>query len=186
MSLPSLVKELKNSELFELYKLSVSIDFLLNDPEKLELIKRKLKLGDHVNYFDKTRNHLVEAEILEINRKTIKVCNKCNSEIWTIPFYMINVDKSDLDMASHKHFAVLDRASLKVGEEVGFIDRKNIERYGIVQKLNPKTAIVMVESRYKWKVAYPFLFKVMTGDALDQDMHISNYNNLKTVSEIIK
>lgn len=60
---------------------------------------------------------------------------------------------------------MVDRATLAVGDSVGFINRDtNKELYGKVIKLNPKTASIRVmqgERSQQWRVSYGCLFYVV-------------------------
>ena len=57
------------------------------------------------------------------------------------------------------------RDLLRVGDTVGFRNRSNREVYGVVTKLNPKTASVRLTTAEQWRVHYGFLFHVLDAQA---------------------
>ena len=59
------------------------------------------------------------------------------------------------------HSGKVDRLTLKVGEQVGFVNRQNIALYGTVAKLNDKTASVKLFTGERWRVSYNMLFYVV-------------------------
>ena len=73
---------------------------------------------------------------------------------------MLNISGTQSDFkGSHGR---VDRLTLRVGESVGFINhRDNKELYGIVIKLNQKTATIQLSTGAKWRVSYNLLFYVM-------------------------
>ena len=82
---------------------------------------------------------------------------------WTIPYYYINLQKSNTDITSHHKETGLHRNEVKVGDKVGFLDRNNMELYGDVIRLNPKTVTINCRDM-QWRVAYCFLFKIISPD----------------------
>ncbi len=57
----------------------------------------------------------------------------------------------------------VDRASLRVGNTVGFADRDGREVFGTVIKLNPKRAKVTTDAT-TWAVPYEMIFPVIDGE----------------------
>lgn len=64
MDYTTILTELNNNSLFELYRLNVAIRQQLNDPARLRLIKNHLKAGQLISYFDEAENRLIEATIV--------------------------------------------------------------------------------------------------------------------------
>ena len=61
---------------------------------------------------------------------------------WTIPYYYDNLQKNNTDISLVHKESGRQRNEVKVGDKVGFIDRNNIEQYGDVIRLNPKTVTI--------------------------------------------
>ena len=161
MNYSTILDELNNASLFELYRLERAIRNSLEDPVRIRNIKDSLKVGQDIEYFDADQNRLVEARIIELKRTRALVENHDDRKLWNIPFYHINLDHEDIAISGSA--GKLDRNSLKVGDTVTFKDRKGNERFGEVIKLNQKTVGVLVGT-VRWKVGYGLLSLVIEGE----------------------
>jgi len=162
MDYSTILNELNNASLFELYRLNVAIRQQLEDPIRMSSVKKSLRTGQLIKYFDSTENKLIDATILELKRTKVLVENKHDGELWNIPYYHINVDNIDTNIqATSKR--TINRNNLKVGDKVCFKDKKGNELFGEVIKLNPKTAGVLV-GQVKWRVAYSLLLPIIDGE----------------------
>jgi hypothetical protein len=137
---------------------------MLDDPARLAQIKNRLKVGQSIQYFEDKENRLIEAEILEIRRTRLLIRRSSDGQRWTIPLYFVNLDGADTELRNSEHGPGIDRNRLKVGDTVGFRDRRGNELYGEVVKLNRKTATVLVNGRVRWRVGYRILFPVIDGE----------------------
>jgi hypothetical protein len=162
MDYTQLLTELEKASLFDLYRLRVGIGKMLDQPDRIKSIKRRLRIGMEVTYFDEGENRLIPATIEEIQRTKLLVRNISDGKKWKMPFHMINLDGVDTDI--HADQGKVDRNKLKVGDLVGFHDRQQQEQYGEIVRLNPKTATLHTKFGTKWRVAYSLLFKVVDGD----------------------
>ena len=165
MNYTAILEALGQASLFQLSRLNAAISNQLDDPARIAAVKRVLRVGQTVRWFDTTENRLVEARLLRMNRTRAEVQNVADGKRWTIPFYMIDLEDQDVAIAPRKRQA-LDRNSLRVGDRVGFMDRQGQERFGQVVKLNPKSASVQVDAM-RWRVAYGLLVAVIDGDLGD-------------------
>ena len=162
MDYTQLLHELQQASLFDLYRLKSGINKMLDQPDRITAIKRQLRIGQEITYFEEKENRLIPAIIEDIQRTRLSVRNKEDGKRWTIPFYMVNIDNVDTDI--HSQHGKVDRNQLKVGDTVGFHDRQQQELYGQVVRLNQKTVTIHTSTGAKWRVAYSFLFKVMDGE----------------------
>lgn len=160
MEYSKILEELDKASLFELYRLNQAIWKQLEDPNRNQLVKRQLRIGQDITYFEADENRLIEATIIDVKRTRASVRNKHDGRIWNIPFYHINIDKTDTDIKPSQN--KVDRNSLKIGDTVCFTDKQGDEIFGQVTKLNPKTAGVLV-GNVRWRVAYGFLSSVLDG-----------------------
>jgi hypothetical protein len=156
-----IISELRSASLFDLFRLHAAINLQLEDPERIDQVRRRLRPGMKIRYFDEAQNRLVEAAILELRRTRLLVKNLGDGKPWLIPFYAVNIDEVETDLRSALGHNVLDRSSLKVGDQIGFRDRQNQDKYGQVIALNQKTATILTTDNQKWRVAYQFLFPVI-------------------------
>ncbi len=184
MNYTNVFNKIKEASLFDLYRLNSAISMLLNDPDRLLLIKRQLKVNDQITYFDATQNKSIEATIIDIRRTTAVVCNCHNGKNYVIPFFMININSKDINIyqyqsCNQKHS--VDKNQLKVGDIAGFVDSSNEEKYGRVIRLNQKTTTLLVNENSKWRVSYKFLFTTIDGNSSSYE-HQRVIGNLKELN----
>jgi hypothetical protein len=163
MDYTQLLKELEQASLFDIYRLNSGMRKMLDQPDRINAIKRRLYLGMEITYFDEIENRLIPAVVEAVNTTRVGVRNKEDGQKWNIRFYTINLDGVDTDI--HAHEKQVDRNKLKVGDLVGFYDNKQQEQYGEVIRLNPKTVTIHTKFGTKWRVTYSLLFKVMDGES---------------------
>ena len=162
MNYSAVLEALNSASLFDLYRLREAIQKQLEDPARLDAIKRQCRVGQRIAWFDSAENRLVEAEILALKQSRAAVRNLEDGKRWTIPLCFINLQGVAVDITpSH---AGVDRNTLKVGDLVGFQDKQGHERYGKVIKLNRRTAGIAVGDA-QWRVAYELLSAVIDGEA---------------------
>ena len=158
MDYSMILKELNKASLFDLFRLQVAIDQQLVNPSRIREVRKLLKPGMEISYFEPTENRLIDATIISLRQSRLVVENKHDGKRWSINFYMVNLDRVATDISTHQ---VIDRTQLKVGDSVGFYNRENRETYGKVIKLNQKTATVLVSDGSRWRVSYQLLFKLI-------------------------
>ena len=155
-----IIEELRAASLFDLFRLRAALNQQLEEPQRIEQVRRRLQPGMPISYFDEAQNRLIEATVRELHRTRLLVENRHDRKLWSIPFGAVNVDGVETDIRAAAEQQALDRSRLKVGERVGFRDRQNQDRYGRVMALNQKTATVLTGDQ-RWRVAYQFLFPVI-------------------------
>lgn len=156
-----IIDELRAASLFDLFRLRAAINLQLEDPQRITQVRRRLRPGMKIRYFDEAQNRLVEAAILELRRTRLLVKNLGDRKPWLIPFCAVNIDEVETDLRTAPGHNALDRSNLKVGDQIGFRDRQNQDKYGQVIALNQKTATILTSDQQKWRVAYQFLFPVI-------------------------
>ena len=166
MDYSRMFEELKSATLFDLFRLYSAIGVQLEDPERLEEVRSKLRPGMEITFFLNNSNRLLKGTVLKLNRTRAEVHNHHDQRMWLIHYYAINLDNVDVEIISHKNSG-MSRIQLKIGDSVGFRDKQNQEKYGKVIGLNQKTASILVNDREKWRVAYSYLFPIIESDALD-------------------
>lgn len=137
MDYTSVIDELRSASLFDLYRLRAALTLELEDPERIEQVRARLRLGMAVTYFDEAQNRLVEATVRELHRTRLLVENRQDGELWSIPFGAVNTEGVETDIrVGVAGPRGLDRSRLKVGDAVGFRDWQSRDRYGRVLALN--------------------------------------------------
>lgn len=167
MNYGAVLEALNRASLFELYRLSVAIWNQLNDPTRIAAVKRALRTGQQIQWFDAEKNRLVQGQVIELRRTRALVKREEDGSRWTIPFHLINLDGHETDIAPQPA-RPLDRNRIKVGDRVAFKDRAGQEHFGEVVKLNQKTAAVRV-GQTRWRVAYALLSPIIDGERGDDD-----------------
>jgi hypothetical protein len=168
MNFSAVLDALNNASAFELFRLRVAINRKLDDPEWIEAIRWRLRVGQEIEYFSWNDNAVRRARIVEFRRKHVDVLDLGDGRRWLIDFCTINVDGMDVQVREQVATG-LGRNEVVVGQTLGFVDREGSERSGVVLRLNDKTVSLQV-GQYKWRVAYQFLHHVVdsvTATAVD-------------------
>lgn len=156
MDYSNILQELNKASAFDLYRLRVAIDQQLENPQRLAEIKKHLRPGKKISYFVETENRLIDAIVLKVMRKQLVVQNISDQKKWQIPLYWVNLDNVHTDITNNSKNG-LDKSQLKVGDLVGFLDKRNNELTGKVIRLNQKTATVSTPKHGEWRVSYSYL-----------------------------
>lgn len=158
------VKMLDTASTFDLYRLNVAIFRMLDDPKRILAIRRTLRIGQEIEYFDSRHNAPVKARLLECNKTRVLVQNLADGKKWNLPYYWLNVEQTETAIQTSRGVG-LQRHEVGIGDLLGFVgSRDNIERYGEVMRLNPKTVTLNCKPEI-WKVPYSHLFKVINAEA---------------------
>ena len=179
MDYAALLDELEKRSLFDLWRLNAAIARALEDPRKNEAIRARLCIGQAIRYFDAKENREIGGRIVEIKRSRALIENDHDRKLWNIPFYMINLQGTGLDSQFSRVGQKVRRDSLQVGDLVSYRSREHRDVYGVVVKLNPKTAQVQLPDGDRWKVSYGLLSHVL--DA--QDAAASQHGALQNMLE---
>lgn len=161
MDFSRIIEELKKASSFDLYRLKAAINQQLENPDRLSEIKRSLRPGQNISYFDETENRLIEANVIKIMRTRLLVQNVDDQRRWEIPLYYVNLDKINTDIVGSSTQMGLDKSQIKVGDIVGFQDKQNNDVIGKIIRLNQKTVTVITNTNHKWRVAYEFLYIIL-------------------------
>ena len=160
MDYSKILEELKLSSLFDLYRLSVAINQVLEDPRRLSEIKKCLRSGQTISYFDDTENRLIKAKVIKLMRTRLLVENIDDQQRWEIPLYYVNLDEVNTDIIGSSKIG-LDKNQLKVGDLVGFQDKQNNDVHGKIIRLNQQTATIKTNANTEWRVGYEWLYIVI-------------------------
>lgn len=153
MDFSHVLEALENAHLFDLYRLQIGILSVLNNPRRIDEIKRHVQPGMHVSYFNSDLNSLVNVVVEEVRRTMVLVRHKEDGKQMLVRFFALNLTGINVDIDSKNHQR-LDKNRVKVGDNVMFLDRQNREKFGVVTKLNPTTASIRLRDGSKWRVSY--------------------------------
>src|SRR3972149_5698336 len=159
MDYASLLDALGKASLFDLWRLNAAIGRELEYPNKNEAIRANLRVGQSIRYFEAKENREIPGSVVEIKRSRALIQNDHDKKLWDIPFYMINLQQALIDFPVS--LAKVSRDSLRVGDAVGYRSRTQRKVYGVVVKLNRKTATVRLATGQQWTVSYSLLFYIL-------------------------
>lgn len=164
MNIQSVFSELESASDFELFRLQQAIIKVLDDPDRVQQLRRKIQVGMKVDYFCGERNTLIACKVTKVGRSRVSVLEVDTHKCWSIPFHWLNLDHIDTEIVTSKPNG-LSKAELAIKQTVGFIDpRDNQEHIGQVVKLNPKRVVLSVDNK-QWSVPYSLLFPVFVSQA---------------------
>ena len=160
------VQAFESASLFELYRLRSTISKMLEDPKKISTIRRQLRPGMQISYFEDNENRLVEATVINVRRTMVLVQRHDNNSRWNIYLECINLENISVDLAIKSNkTGELNRTNLKIGDRVGWISSKeNQEMFGTIVKLNLKRAQIELSDKQVWNVPYSMLFPVIDAE----------------------
>ncbi|MCP4320306.1 MAG: hypothetical protein GY951_14215 [Psychromonas sp.] len=163
MNIQHIFQELQSASDFELFRLKVAMNKLLDDPDRVNALRKKMTIGMQVDYFCEERNRAIACRLVDIKRSRASVIEIETGQSWTLPFYYLNLDHISTEVTTNSKLG-MSKAELYVGSTVGFIDsRDNQECIGQVVKLNPKRAVILIANT-KWNVPYQMLFPVINSE----------------------
>ncbi len=164
MNIQSVFGELESASDFELFRLQQAILKVLDDPDRVQGLRKKIQVGMTVDYFCAERNALIACQVTKLGRSRVSVVEFESQKHWSLPFYYLNLDHVDTDIVASKTNG-LSKAELAVGQTVGFIDpRDNQEHIGHVVKLNPKRVVLAIDTK-QWSVPYSLLFPIFVSQS---------------------
>lgn len=164
MNYSEIINTLNQATAFDLFRIKSAINVMLEDPEKINIIKRALKVDQEIEYYDPDNNSSIKATIVKLNRTRLLVRHLIDGEQWNIPYYFVNFHRLDTAVVLSKPKEGLSRQEISINDVVGFYDRNQNEKCGRVVKLNQKTASIETTDYQKWRVSYRMLFKVLAPD----------------------
>ena len=161
MKYNEIIAAIDEASLFDLFMLNNHIGELLVDAERLNRVKKQIQVKERISYFHPTTKTIIAAVVIGIRRTTVEVSNINDGIRVVVPFVCLKLDGSDIRIP--RTDGLEGKSSFRVGERVGFVGKNNIEKYGLIKRLNSKTATIIVDERERWRVSYNFIFKVIDG-----------------------
>lgn len=162
MDFTEVMRLLQDETPYNLYRIKVAIENEIENPEHIKTMRKQFAIGDQITYFDQGSNSLISAVVLDKMVKNVRVKNLRDQKVWILPYYMINVEKKESDIHM-VHNEKPTKNHFKIGDSVGF-NNDGTQYFGIVTKLNHKTASLVTRDNKCWRVSYGLLFKVLDGE----------------------
>lgn len=76
MNYTSIIEELRSASLFDLFRLRAAITLQLEDAQRIEQVRARLRPSMPISYFDEVQNRLIEATVRELHRTRLLVENR--------------------------------------------------------------------------------------------------------------
>ncbi|TVZ37839.1 hypothetical protein P886_2185 [Alteromonadaceae bacterium 2753L.S.0a.02] len=159
MNYSDIIQALNEASAFDLYRLQTALDNMIDDPKRLIEVKKALRLGMEIEYYDAAANRVEPAIVEKVKQTKAVVKNLRDGKRWQIHLCSINVRGSDTDITLANSTG-LSKNELSIGDTVGFVDKNGVEQHGIAVRLNPKTVTVEAD-QCGWRVSYALLYKVI-------------------------
>ena len=164
MNYSQILKDLEGATTFDLYRLVSALKDEMESAQRIKKVRSGLRVGQIITWFDSSTHKLVKSEILKLNKLRCLVRNLENGERWNVIYASINTEDEAVNINMNQEYGV-KKSELRVGDTVTYVSRDNIQVFGTVVKLNPKTAGVKTVDGEEWRVAYGLLKKIVEMDA---------------------
>ena len=156
-----LIDALRIAPSIDLYQLSLAVNQMLSDPQRILEVRRHLHLGAQVMYFDHRRGTLAPGRVLQFHPTTATVQDDITRTRWKLPYAAIVADPAQrADHAAQVPPRRPDVAAFKLGDTVSFTDKHLRERIGTVTRMNTKTYSLLCDGE-QWRVSPGLLRKVV-------------------------
>lgn len=159
MDYAALLEALQAASGFELFRLRAAIDRALCDLERIAAIRRCVRRGQRVDYFDPRANRLHQGLVLEMRNTTLVVLDVERAAKLLIDYTALNLDGADI-VIRERSAQGISRQEIAVGDAIGFHDREGRQRHGTVMRLNNKTVTIDCDG-HPWRVSYTLLHRMI-------------------------
>lgn len=153
MDLAQVLAALETATGYELYQLQAAIAALLEDPRWVPAVRRRLRPGQSLRYFDARAHRIREGRLLRL-RDTDLLVQAAGATARPVPYAAVLLEA--VAPAVPPEAGRLSRHHLATGEQVCFADPDGVERSGQVVRLNERTATVACAGG-SWRVSYAAL-----------------------------
>jgi hypothetical protein len=165
MDYTQILKDLEGATTFDLYRLISAMQDEMESSARIKKVRSGLRVGQTITWFDSNTHKLVRSEVLKLNKLRCLVQNLEDGEEWNVIYASINTEDEAVDINMNQEYGV-KKSELGVGDTVTYVSRDNIQVFGTVVKLNPKTAGIKTVEGKEWRVPYSLLQKIVEMDAI--------------------
>ena len=160
MNYSQILEDLEKATSFDMYRLVSALQDEMESAQRIKKVRSGLRIGQTITWFDRDTHKLVKAEILKLNKTRCLVRNTEDRVKWNIVYASINTEEKAVEINMNQKYGV-KKSELKIGDRVTYVSRDNLQIFGTVVKLNPKTAGIKTVDGENWRVAYGFLKKII-------------------------
>jgi hypothetical protein len=141
MNYYDLMTLLDKASAFDLYRLSLILDDMIDDPKRIIEVKSKLRLGQQVDFLNGKTNEIDRVTIEQIKQTRVKARDE-SGRSWNSPLCALNVRDSDSSLTQVKQTGTPSKSDFAEGDTVAFVDKGGAEHTGSIVRLNRKTATI--------------------------------------------
>lgn len=158
----NLIDALNQASSLELFQLSEMLDRLMSDPRRIAAIRVDMRMGQTVRFWNAQSSTMQVGKVVAMNPRHVKV-QAVGSGVWTLPYAAIEPPvASDEALARHREEranmpARPTREDFSCGEKVSFEDRYLQMQFGVIVRMNQKTATVDIGDGQIWRVPFGLL-----------------------------
>ncbi len=163
---PAAFDALNRASSLELYHLYSVVERLMTDPRRVIDIRMRLNLGQMVRYVDwraaGAALSLRNGRVVAMKDAQVTVEDELSRVAVTLPYAAIEVpDGAPVQtVPTQPPESVQTRDDFSVGERVSFEDKYLQSVFGVIVRLNPKSATLDCNGE-KWRVPYALLRRVL-------------------------
>jgi len=158
MDLHELMSSLQQASDLDLLRLRTAIDHLLMQPQRILAVRRRLQLGQEVDFWNLRENRLRRGRIVQFKSDQLMIQTESPAQYWWVTYAALQLDASQTPPPEPPPRA--RRSDFAPGDTVSFEGRDLIQRVGTVVRLNPKTVTVSCDGQ-QWRVPFGFLRRVV-------------------------
>lgn len=140
----------------ELVRLRVAIDAILLDPQRIAEIRRRLSIGQLVHYLSERQSRVNNGRIVELMADRVLI-EAADQKLRWLHYASIQLDPPVARAAAPSRDG---GAAFAVGDRVSFEDRDFVHRFGVIKRINRKSATVQRENG-ALRIPYPQLRRVV-------------------------
>lgn len=159
MNYAAVLAALQQASGFELFRLRAAIDRALNDPARINAIRRCVHRGQRVAYFDARDNREYTGLVQEMRHSSVIVLDAERTLRLQLDYAALNLDGGDT-LIRERTAQGLGRQEIAVGDRVGFQDREGRQHHGTIVRLNDKTVTLDCDG-HPWRVSYTLLHRLI-------------------------
>lgn len=160
IDLQDAMHSLQKASDLDLLRLSTAIGHLLRNPARILAIRRHLHLGQEVDFWNTRDQRMQRGRIIAFKPDQLVVQTETPRLNWTILYAAISIDPAAMPPQPPPERRPT-RADFARGDNVSFEPQDMIARFGIIIRLNQKTATIATEDGMEWRVGYGVLRRVV-------------------------
>jgi len=162
-----MIEALEGASSLQLYQLNALIEGMLADQRRTMASRASLHLGGAVRFVDFRSGQLRQGKVIAKHDTQATVREEGVSRTWKIPYVAIEpLEASPGDTAKPydpppEPAAPTHPSGFNPGDRISFEDRNGHTQFGVVAKINRRTATIETSDQKTWRVDFGLLRHVV-------------------------